>query len=303
MPNRSIVIPLWTLMCLGEKDLHYLAVRRKKHTTEPYWAKANHNATCSNTKRARRLRRIGRSLALKYLRTAPVTKSPPRENDAVQLLNRILAEGNVKILFGLQAQGHIPTVERMVTEGATWAEIGKAIGWDGQTAMRHYSWYLAKKLGGPACLDRHPVEFKMTSGQLLDLHSELTTVQKLTKLLYQREDFHGTLCGLKTHLEIAKAIIDEAFAASRAAVEWNAYAATKNASPTETDDEEIAPNAWKDRLLQLVAEQPGLDAMDLSLALEQDGHTLPDGEPAKTLQSLAELGEVQKRKNGWEICA
>ena len=45
------------------------------------------------------------------------------------------------VIFGLKAQGHIPTVERMLAEGETWAEIGKAIGWCPKTAERHYGWY------------------------------------------------------------------------------------------------------------------------------------------------------------------
>lgn len=38
---------------------------------------------------------------------------------------------NAPILFGLRAQGHLPTVERMIAEGASWDEIGRAIGWTG----------------------------------------------------------------------------------------------------------------------------------------------------------------------------
>ena len=45
---------------------------------------------------------------------------------------------DVPIAFGLRAQGHIPTVRRMLQEGHSWAEIGAEIGWDGATAMRFY---------------------------------------------------------------------------------------------------------------------------------------------------------------------
>lgn len=48
---------------------------------------------------------------------------------------------NVPIVFGLRAQGHIPTVERMLAEGASWDEIGKEIGWDGAAAQRFYEEY------------------------------------------------------------------------------------------------------------------------------------------------------------------
>lgn len=45
------------------------------------------------------------------------------------------------VVFGLRNQGHLPTVERMLAEGASWAEIGAEIGWDGETARRYYEEY------------------------------------------------------------------------------------------------------------------------------------------------------------------
>lgn len=42
----------------------------------------------------------------------------------------------VTIRFGLRQQGHLPTVKRMLAEGASWGDIGRAIGWDPQTAER-----------------------------------------------------------------------------------------------------------------------------------------------------------------------
>ena len=45
---------------------------------------------------------------------------------------------NAPILFGLKAQGHIPTIERMLKDGATWKEIGKKIGWYPETAKEDY---------------------------------------------------------------------------------------------------------------------------------------------------------------------
>lgn len=48
---------------------------------------------------------------------------------------------NAPVVFGLEAQGHIPTIERMLDEQKTWDEIGKEIGWCPRTAMEHYySW-------------------------------------------------------------------------------------------------------------------------------------------------------------------
>lgn len=48
--------------------------------------------------------------------------------------------GDTPIVFGLRAQGHLPTIERMLEEGRTWEEIGQEIGWCSKTAERHYGW-------------------------------------------------------------------------------------------------------------------------------------------------------------------
>lgn len=56
---------------------------------------------------------------------------------------------NVRIVFGLEAQGHIPAVESALAEGADWQEIGRRIGWDGETAKTYYERHLAPK-GGEA---------------------------------------------------------------------------------------------------------------------------------------------------------
>lgn len=53
--------------------------------------------------------------------------------------------------FGLEQQGHIPTIEKMIkefgnsTSSHLWENIGKEIGWDGTTAAYHYIEYLRKK--------------------------------------------------------------------------------------------------------------------------------------------------------------
>ena len=52
---------------------------------------------------------------------------------------------NVPILFGLQAQGHIKTIEDMLSRGATWREIGNKIGWCAATAREHYERYCWEK--------------------------------------------------------------------------------------------------------------------------------------------------------------
>ncbi len=52
---------------------------------------------------------------------------------------------DVPFLFGLVAQGHIPTIEQMIAENKTWEEIGNKIGWCPKTAKEHYDRYLARK--------------------------------------------------------------------------------------------------------------------------------------------------------------
>lgn len=46
------------------------------------------------------------------------------------------------VLFGLEAQGHIPMIEKMLKEGATWEEIGKEIGWQSTSAEEDYERYV-----------------------------------------------------------------------------------------------------------------------------------------------------------------
>ena len=60
------------------------------------------------------------------------------------IMQHILSQ---KVVFGLAAQGHIPTIERMLAEGKSWQEIGAAIGWCPETAKRHYEWHLNKARG------------------------------------------------------------------------------------------------------------------------------------------------------------
>lgn len=57
--------------------------------------------------------------------------------------------GNMPVAFGLEAQGHIQTIEAALAEGADWQEIGRRINWDGETAKSYYERHLARK-GGAA---------------------------------------------------------------------------------------------------------------------------------------------------------
>jgi hypothetical protein len=49
------------------------------------------------------------------------------------------------ILFGLEAQGHIPVIASMLEANESWDEIGRAIGWHGPTAQEYYQRYLKRK--------------------------------------------------------------------------------------------------------------------------------------------------------------
>jgi len=52
---------------------------------------------------------------------------------------------DVPFKFGLEAQGHIPTIEKMLTEGKSWEEIGETIHWLPKTAEEHYEQYTDSK--------------------------------------------------------------------------------------------------------------------------------------------------------------
>lgn len=73
-----------------------------------------------------------------------------------------IADKSLGVRFGLEAQGHIPTIERMIAEYSSaneinvdgvdlshssflWNKIAKEIGWDKETAMLHYISYLRNK--------------------------------------------------------------------------------------------------------------------------------------------------------------
>jgi len=93
------------------------------------------------------------------------SKTPKEENKLTPLIQHLvdrLEEKNLKIAFGLEAQGHIPTIERMIKEFNApsdtnpdgedishslylWDKIAKEIGWDAKTAMAYYIRYLRNK--------------------------------------------------------------------------------------------------------------------------------------------------------------
>jgi hypothetical protein len=67
------------------------------------------------------------------------------EMDDKEFLDSIEPKPGVRVRFGLEAQGHIPTVERMLDEGCCWPEINRAIGWAGDAAEKNYMRHLRRK--------------------------------------------------------------------------------------------------------------------------------------------------------------
>lgn len=75
-------------------------------------------------------------------------KLPP----LIEKLADALEKKGLKITFGLEQQGHIPTIEKMLDEFGSarseyvWEKIGKEIGWCHKTAAFWYCEYLRGKL-------------------------------------------------------------------------------------------------------------------------------------------------------------
>lgn len=75
-------------------------------------------------------------------------KLPP----LIQHLADAIEKKDLKIQFGLEQQGHIKTIEKMLTEFGSarseyiWEKIGKEIGWDYKTAAFYYIEYLREQI-------------------------------------------------------------------------------------------------------------------------------------------------------------
>jgi len=69
---------------------------------------------------------------------------------------------NMPVLFGLVAQGHIPTIENMLTEHKSWEEISDVIGWVPGTAKEHYDRYLATRQADCDCQPALPPMLTIT---------------------------------------------------------------------------------------------------------------------------------------------
>ena len=59
-------------------------------------------------------------------------------DNPVRDLAELLKDSGLKVVFGLRAQGHLPTIKAMLAGGASWDQIGEAIGWHAPTARKHY---------------------------------------------------------------------------------------------------------------------------------------------------------------------
>jgi len=58
-------------------------------------------------------------------------------SSAIDELETLLDEAGLTVKFGLVAQGHVPTVSRMLMDGRSWEDIGAAIGWCPDTVRQH----------------------------------------------------------------------------------------------------------------------------------------------------------------------
>jgi hypothetical protein len=59
-------------------------------------------------------------------------------DDFLEELIEAIEKSGCRVAFGLRNQGHYEKVTKMREEGKSWAEIGRVIGWDGETVRKHY---------------------------------------------------------------------------------------------------------------------------------------------------------------------
>lgn len=85
--------------------------------------------------------------------TFPVTYGEPDASAYEAYGDELRALASKPIAFGLEAQGHIPAVEAALAEGADWQEIGRRIGWEGETAKTYYERHRARTANKPKDAD------------------------------------------------------------------------------------------------------------------------------------------------------
>lgn len=74
---------------------------------------------------------VGKTLIEPPAQPSPVVKTPIARYERLGKFFAEIDKAGVIFQFGLKAQGHMPTVERMRGEGKSWAEIGDRMGWLG----------------------------------------------------------------------------------------------------------------------------------------------------------------------------
>lgn len=83
-------------------------------------------------------------------------------SDSIKDLCDLLGGAGATIQFGLRQQGKFDTVTDMIADGASWEEIGRAIGWCPKAARRDWLWHVKnprpwlyrKEHGEPPPFDR-----------------------------------------------------------------------------------------------------------------------------------------------------
>jgi hypothetical protein len=123
------------------------------------------------------------------------------DKNPVALLGELLKEAGLVPKIGLRAQGHMPTIKRLLSEGKTWEEIGRVIGWEPKTAERWYRDESALDQALQAEYDRGKAEGEAALAevqQLLDAHQvvdeshandePLTVKERIEALIAQHDE-------------------------------------------------------------------------------------------------------------------
>jgi hypothetical protein len=72
------------------------------------------------------------------------------EKDPIKELSDAIEAKGLKVVFGLEQQGHIQHIQKRLNDFGGWSyhawrEIGKEIGWEPLTAACHYHQYLSER--------------------------------------------------------------------------------------------------------------------------------------------------------------
>jgi hypothetical protein len=105
----------------------------------------------------------------------------PPQAAPTERLAELLKDANVEVRIGLEQQGHIPTIERMLAEGKSWFEIGHTIGWHGPTAKQWYGFHkergVAPQAEAPTNSDPNVQAAIEASQKFIAEHPEVPIVQ------------------------------------------------------------------------------------------------------------------------------